>query len=508
MNIIKSPISVSEIVYSQNIEHGIDTDFTLPDYCPDISRILKCRIKPRIISKSCSSSQITVDGNVTFNLIYVDEENKICSYEWVFPFSKMIDVGKSVDVCLPQIGVKTEYMNYRAVTPRKIDIHGALSIAVCLVGKRVAEAISDIQREDINKRYSVLSFTNPLSFAEKNIIIEEKIELESSADSYFKILRCDAVAIANDCKIVGGKAVVKGELIISALCVTDAGGTAEAVKRTIPFSQIVDIDGIGDECDCDVRIDVTYAEIKQSSDTGSSPAISVDAKLHILVSACLNGEISVVSDAFSTDYDLEVKREEVLFERLVSKIGERFICNKSVDVGEISLSSIIDLWAELNLTSVRCVDGQLVINGTVIICVLAYDTDMMPIYFEKPIDYEYTALLNEPPAVLRCEPRIDAISVKYLLNDNHSIDVKLDLNICATVFDIRRTAVLTEIAVNEDSPKDKNKEIAVYIYYANRGEEVWDIARRYNTSPEAIMNANQDTNEIIEQDKMLLIPCK
>ena len=88
MNITKSPISVSEIVYRQNIEHSIDTDFTLPDYCPDISRVLKCRIKPRIISKAFNSSQITIDGNVSFNLIYADEENKICNYEWVFRFPR------------------------------------------------------------------------------------------------------------------------------------------------------------------------------------------------------------------------------------------------------------------------------------------------------------------------------------------------------------------------------------------------------------------------------------
>ncbi|MDO4742894.1 MAG: DUF3794 domain-containing protein [bacterium] len=509
MNITKSPISVSEIVYRQNIEHSIDTDFTLPDYCPDISRVLKCRIKPRIISKAFNSSQITIDGNVSFNLIYADEENKICNYEWVFPFSKTIDIGKNIEVCSAQLNVRTEYMNCRAVTPRKMDIHGALSISVCLTGKKVAEVISDIQREDINKKCSVVNFTNPLNFAEKYIIIEEEIALAQAGDSYLNILRYDTIAIANDCKIVGGKAVIKGELIINALYSTESNGGTECIKNTIPFSQIVDIDGIGDECDCEVKIDVTYAELKQNSNSGEgASSIAVDAKLHMVVSAYCKSEVPVVFDVFSTDYDLDVKREEVVFERLISKINERFICNKNVDVREIPISSVVDLWCESNLTSVRNTDNQMVINGTVIICVLAYDMDMMPVYFEKPVDYEYTNILNECPTMLRCDPDVDVISVNYLLNDNHSVDVKVELSIGTVVFDVNKTTVLTDVTVNEDSPKKKNNDIAVYVYYANRGEEVWDIARRYNTSPEAIILANEDTNEILESDKMLLIPCK
>ncbi len=39
-NITKQSVFVNEPVLNQNLEQPIDTEFTLPDYCPDIDRII------------------------------------------------------------------------------------------------------------------------------------------------------------------------------------------------------------------------------------------------------------------------------------------------------------------------------------------------------------------------------------------------------------------------------------------------------------------------------------
>ena len=54
--VLKTNVYVNETIFSDNSEVAIDIDFTLPDYCQDISKIFKCQSVPRISSKSRSTS--------------------------------------------------------------------------------------------------------------------------------------------------------------------------------------------------------------------------------------------------------------------------------------------------------------------------------------------------------------------------------------------------------------------------------------------------------------------
>ncbi|MEG0978834.1 MAG: LysM peptidoglycan-binding domain-containing protein, partial [Oscillospiraceae bacterium] len=59
--------------------------------------------------------------------------------------------------------------------------------------------------------------------------------------------------------------------------------------------------------------------------------------------------------------------------------------------------------------------------------------------------------------------------------------------------------------INEEQGKKKQK-AALTIYFSQGGENVWDIARRYNTTVEAIMRENSLADEQVSEKAMLLIP--
>ena len=54
----KKELSVGETVFEGCIEQPIDLDFSLPDYCPDIQRILKCRVYPKIYTRNISGDRL------------------------------------------------------------------------------------------------------------------------------------------------------------------------------------------------------------------------------------------------------------------------------------------------------------------------------------------------------------------------------------------------------------------------------------------------------------------
>ena len=66
--------------------------------------------------------------------------------------------------------------------------------------------------------------------------------------------------------------------------------------------------------------------------------------------------------------------------------------------------------------------------------------------------------------------------------------------------------IISEIRADEDRPRARDTSAALSIYYADPGESLWDIARAYCTSVDAIRQENNLTGEFVESRGMLLIP--
>ena len=136
----KKAVSVKETVFDGCSEQPVDLDLTLPDYCPDIMRILKCRVNPKILTKSISADRLEIEGNAELKILYVDAVKKTlrCS-DHNIPFSASFNMKQSPQNAVVSAKVRTEYINCRALSPRRLDIHGAFSVCAKVICKSETE---------------------------------------------------------------------------------------------------------------------------------------------------------------------------------------------------------------------------------------------------------------------------------------------------------------------------------------------------------------------------------
>ena len=172
---LKTEVYTNENVWTDSSELPIDVEFSLPDYCPDISKIFKCKTVARISSKSVSDKSITVDGSICITVLYCDKNNNLCSYEYQYPFNKVKETDIDTKSCNLYATAKTDYINCRAVSGRKVDIHGAVTINLRLFCRQCNSVISDIDDCNIETRRMSTPSTSPMGYNEKYIIIEEEI---------------------------------------------------------------------------------------------------------------------------------------------------------------------------------------------------------------------------------------------------------------------------------------------------------------------------------------------
>ena len=75
-----------------------------------------------------------------------------------------------------------------------------------------------------------------------------------------------------------------------------------------------------------------------------------------------------------------------------------------------------------------------------------------------------------------------------------------------TLRQVREISALTGIQVLEDSPLGDGPGAPLILYYADQGEDVWEIAKAYRTSASRIVEENDLAGTVLEKRRMLLIP--
>ena len=152
INVITQSVGVEETLGSCTAEQPIDADITLPDYCPDIRRVLKCLVTPRITAVQTAGDRATADGSAGVCVIYADEQGAVCCFEQTYPFSKYADLKGADENCCVNVRAYTQYANCRAVSPRRLDIHAVVSVAFSISGVKEEEIITGAEGAGIQLR--------------------------------------------------------------------------------------------------------------------------------------------------------------------------------------------------------------------------------------------------------------------------------------------------------------------------------------------------------------------
>ena len=98
--------------------------------------------------------------------------------------------------------------------------------------------------------------------------------------------------------------------------------------------------------------------------------------------------------------------------------------------------------------------------------------------------------------------------VSYNISSDGVLTAKAELTADITSGGSSSITAVTDIVVDASSKKQRDGDYAVKLYFGIENENVWDIAKRYSTSVDAVMEENELNGEKLENGGMLLIPIK
>lgn len=507
-NIIKHPIFLEETVFNETTEQSIDTDLTLPDYCKPIKKILKCKAVPRLTSKGLNGQNLIVDVTVNINILYVDDCNCIQSYEHTVPLSKSFDLNSNYENCNICCKIKTEIINCRALTENKLSIHGTASINASINIKKQFEILSDIDNSSIEMLKDSLPITIPMGEGEKNLIVEEEISIGNGQASVDNLLRYDVVPIVEDIKIISNKIITKGNLKVYVLYSSHDGTRPHNFSVVLPFSQIVDIEGVNEDCKCDCTAQVVFCELKPRHGEDECRSFLLTAKLLITANAHCTSEIPILLDVYSTNCEIETQNTDLTFSSIGEVFNDSFIAKKILEFSDGSIGSVVDVWCDCETSGYKIEGNSVSVSGCVVVNILAYDVDGLPIYFERPIDFEYKYVTTENFNSIMCRVNTEISNSTFTIIGANQLEVTVELKIFGCLHNSLKQTVISDIDIRTEKKKISCYDSGLLIYFAKSGENLWDIAKKYNSCKKEIMQLNNCLEENLIENKSLIIPIK
>ena len=76
------------------------------------------------------------------------------------------------------------------------------------------------------------------------------------------------------------------------------------------------------------------------------------------------------------------------------------------------------------------------------------------------------------------------------------------------IYSVGKETAITEMDLDTENEKQGGAGKTLTLYFADKGERLWDIAKHYNTSMDAVKKENNLEVDSLDQRNMLLIPKK
>ena len=500
----KKTLAQPEYVLDTAVEQPVDTDVVLPDYCPDIERILCCSLIPKVYLANVSADRVNIEGSSCVRVMYVDgDRGCVRSYEYSVPFSTGIPLRENVSDCALYVEAKPEYLNCRAMSPRKLSLHGAFSLCVKVAVSSGLDYYTYDTDDDLQVLKKQIEVSELSGMCSESFTVQEDISVDINPEAG-SVLSHRLQARITELKAIHNKIMLSADLKLELMYLSDIDKKEiGCMSYNIPVSRVIDCEGVDETSTIDGSLDVMSSEIRLSGDAlGGSAVLGVDAKLCFSAMCYDRREIELLSDAFSTERGIDVSA--ALFSCRGDTVCRAFtdISKAKIDTGE-SIGRVIDVHGEKIVVNASFTDGSLRLDTKLCVGILFENGDG---------DIRYA----ERDAVVACQPDTEGCdcvdnvraaleSLSYRMLGSDSIELRAELGFRLTVSRRESCAAVTGVSAADDAPLCES-DGSLVLYFTDGNEQIWDISKRFRSRPDDIVSENGLEGETVPDGIMLLIP--
>lgn len=510
----------------------LDDDYNVPDYRPDIVKVLKEKGELHFDEAKAAAGAAWLKGRLVFRVLYrSDQENgKISCLKGEIPFQEKLNMDGVQEYDVIQASGEIEDLTIGVIHSRKISVRAVILLKTEEPREKEDELCVGIEADDgCEKRYRNTNILQLLCMKRDQCRQKSEITLPSSKPNVQEIL-WKSLEIRNlDTKMGQDGVKLSGEVLISVLYQEE-----EETDRVQWYETVIPLD-CGVECDAGTEADIIYKvkartasmelEVKPDYD-GEERVLVLELVMNLDIRVWKEQEISMLEDVYSLKQEIIPVCTGVTLHHISVKNDSQCRLTEQMELAESQekILQICSCEGTVHLESTELTEQGVRAEGILVTELLYITTDdQMPIGSAREI-YPFEQLIEIPQQTARTERnkleelealerknklqteldcRISQLSAVMLDQDHVEIKAVIGLNLLA--FEQEQIDNITDTCEEPLDMEQLQKRPGLVGYIAKDGDSLWSIAKENHTTVEDILRDNHRTDEDLRRGEKILI---
>lgn len=389
----------------------LDDDYNVPDYRPDIVKVLKEKGELHFDEVKAAAGAAWLKGRLVFRVLYrSDQENgKISCLKGEIPFQEKLNMDGVQEYDVIQASGEIEDLTIGVIHSRKISVRAVILLKTEEPQEKEDELCVGIEADDgCEKRYRNTNILQLLCMKRDQCRQKSEITLPSSKPNVQEIL-WKSLEIRNlDTKMGQDGVKLSGEVLISVLYQEE-----EETDRVQWYETVIPLD-CGVECDAGTEADIIYKvkarpasmelEVKPDYD-GEERVLVLELVMNLDIRVWKEQEISMLEDVYSLKKEIIPVCTGVTLHHISVKNDSQCRLTEQMELAESQekILQICSCEGTVHLESTELTEQGVRAEGILVTELLYITTDdQMPIGSAREI-YPFEQLIEIPQQTARTE---------------------------------------------------------------------------------------------------------
>ncbi|MGI6169368.1 MAG: DUF3794 domain-containing protein [Christensenellales bacterium] len=502
MELLREAVRIETLITDMEEQALVEGNIALPGNMSELDNVLLVEGRVSMGSTEVLDGRVLVDGTVVFNVIYSDAGGEILSYESMSNFQHGMDAPQAETGMNGNTAANIQQVEYKVNDQRNIAVNAVVNMHCNVTKSDMCNVVSDIKGDDGVQMIQEEIEIPIVKVAGERFTVREDVALSQGMPGVKEIFSKSAFARVSSTRPETDRVAVEGDIYIRLLYIDEENQLQNAVV-TVPFGDIVMFDGM--QAQDEVFANVVANDVFVAPLEEGSRIMNVEIYANNSVTAKAVERHTTLKDCYSLNSKLKPSKETLHMREIQAKGAGKCTVRDAISLpgGIPQISRVVTMNALPLVTSQKAEYGKAEIEGIMFmnIVYVSMEGSLRSVDVQTAFAGDVDVYGIHEGMTLQVRPDVEST---YAAGTGLQIEVKVVMNVEVTGYENRKVEIMKDV---ESQERTERIDGGITVYFAEKGEELWNVAKRFNTTIDIVKKYNpglSEETEMKEGQKLLL----
>ncbi|HHV61062.1 MAG TPA: DUF3794 domain-containing protein [Firmicutes bacterium] len=512
-------LKVEQVVGEATVRKAMREKVTIPAGGPTAEKVVSAEVEVKTSSFEIIKDKVFIEGTLGVKVLYVGRTaagtQPVQLLEEDVAYEAVVEIPGAQPGMTVQISVKAHQVGFDLINSQTIEVEIVLQAFAKVTRTEQLEVVTDVTGpEGIKVSKELLKVEEVVGEQTSQAVITDRVMVPEEKPDIQSIISVQAKARLTDVQIMDDQVVIDGMIDVDVMYAADVHDPyltrlpVHFMEAQIRFTHVVEVKGAAPG----MHVQVTFEEEAVDSDLVDARTISIDAVLKFVVKVTITKQVEIVTEVTSATVVLDVAKRLLKVQDVIGEDVTQIIVKETLKVPreKPNLERILRVDSTANVEDIKILKDKVIVDGTLDLQTLyvaqTIEGDQPVHHMEHSLKFTQVVEIKGAEPEMVAEVRADVEHVEFEIVDDRTFQVRILVAITVKVTEPLQLNVVIDVVVvtPPEAPCPTPKMTFVTV---QKGDTLWSLARRYNTTVEAIVKANNiaDPN-MIQVGQVLQIP--